>query len=103
MVHTILYCTNDERIHQSYNQAQASHHLDSVVICIYNVPRHFTGIILHWLVERPVYFFPHTASCVRRVPLILMHPAHPVLQTEHQHPIGESTKVCLLNNITALS
>src|SRR6266702_1247883 len=40
---------------------------------------------------------------VRRARLTLMHPTHPLApQSEHQDPIRELTKICLLNNITVI-
>ena len=40
---------------------------------------------------------------VRRARLTLVHPADPLApQSEHQDPIRELTKVCLLNNITVI-
>ncbi len=40
---------------------------------------------------------------MRRTRLILTHPAHPLApQSEHQDPIRELTKICLLNNITVI-
>jgi len=40
---------------------------------------------------------------MRRTRLTLTHPAHPLApQSEHQDPIRELTKICLLNNITVI-
>jgi hypothetical protein len=40
---------------------------------------------------------------VRCVPLTLMHPAHPALQSEHQHPIQENLPVQQHHNLVVSS
>ncbi len=40
---------------------------------------------------------------VRHARLTLTHPTYPLVpQSEHQDPIRELTKICLLNNITVV-